>query len=396
MLAGNWAINSPYFNNTDLWWAHTIASSYSALAVNMNSRDPSITVQQARILKNINPNFKFLVYQNAELGPLTQEATQTINAHPEWWSRDDDGVPLRTKQGYKLNHTQPDARAWYTNYPLHVFGSDAKELLDGIFNDGMGYTPNGLHNTNLARQDQWFAGKMKMADESRKVYADLNGGEIWGNGALGVTARYHNFTYNGHLVDWRTSMDHLDTGFLEGAGSFWYQNHTTGEWIPDFFQLFLEGVINASTAGKTVVLHFSPGPSFPPLLFYPPNPSPSYNKFIALNWDGSRKIPTTADGVRQAAADVLVQALAPFLIVANEHVFLQYAWFYEMQDGNIPCPDGVECGMPSSWYPEFSRPLGAPTGPAKRDGYVWTREFEHASVYVDARARSASKITWKA
>ena len=33
----------------------------------------------------------------------------------------------------------------------------------------------------------------------------------------------------------------------------------------------------------------------------------------------------------RAAADALVQALAPFLIVANEHVFLQYAWFYEMQ-----------------------------------------------------------------
>ena len=73
---------------------------------------------------------------------------------------------------------------------------------------------------------------------------------------------------------------------------------------------------------------------------------------------------------------------APFLIVANEHVFLQYAWFYEAQDGNFPCPSGIECGMPSSWYPEYSKPLGPPQGPAVKNGYVWTREFAHASVYV--------------
>ena len=394
MLAGNYDIRSPYFNNTDLWWAHTIVSSYAGVALNMNPFDPSLTVQQARILKKINPKFKFLVYQNAELGPLTKESKRIINAHPEWWCRDDDGVPLKTSQGYKLNQTRADVRTWYNNYPMTVFGPDAKDLLDGMFNDGMGYSPGGLHNTALARHDAWFDGKMKLADEARALYGGLNGGEVWGNGALGVTARYHNFTYKGHLVDWRTSMDHLDTGFLEGAGSFWYENTTTGEWIPEFFQLFLEGVINASSAGKSVVLHFSPGTSYPPFLHFPQKANPAFNQFIALTFEGSRKTPATADEARQAAADVLVQALAPFLIVANEHVFLQYAWFYEVQDGNIPCPSGVECGMPSSWYPEFSRPLGPPRGPAERNGFVWTREFEHASVYVDARSRSSSKITW--
>ena len=59
-----------------------------------------------------------------------------------------------------------------------------------------------------------------------------------------------------------------------------------------------------------------------------------------------------------------------------------------MQDGNIPCKRGVECGMPSSWYPEYAKPLGAPKGPAAKNGYVWTREFAHASVYVDVRSRA--------
>ena len=48
-----------------------------------------------------------------------------------------------------------DVRTWYNNYPVHVFGAEAKQLLDGMFNDGMGYSPNTLHNTNLARHDAW-------------------------------------------------------------------------------------------------------------------------------------------------------------------------------------------------------------------------------------------------
>jgi hypothetical protein len=393
MLAGNWDIHNPNFNNTDLWWADTIVSSYAAVALNLNAADPQLTVQQARIMKRINPNFKFFVYQNSELGPLTKEASQTINEHPQWWCRDDSGVPIKTPQGYFLNHSRSDVRAWYNNYPLHVFGADAKELLDGLFNDGMDYSPFPTA-TSRTRYNAWFEGKMKLADEARAIYGGLNEGEVWGNGGLGVTGRYNNITYDGHLVNWHPGMDHIDTGFLEGAGSFWYENSTTGEWIPEYLEIFLESVINVSTAGKTVILHFSPGPSNVPILQYPRNSTTSSNKFLALTWQGPVKIPETADGVRKAAAEVLEQALAPFLIVANEHVFLQYAWFYEVQDGNIPCPSGIECGMPSSWYPEFSKPLGAPTGPAVKNGYIWTREFAHASVYVDTRSRYSSKITW--
>ena len=47
-----------------------------------------------------------------------------------------------------------------------------------------------------------------------------------------------------------------------------------------------QSVINASTGGKTIVLHFSPGPSFPPIVRYPVHPDPPYNSFLALDWPG--------------------------------------------------------------------------------------------------------------
>jgi hypothetical protein len=41
-------------------------------------------------------------------------------------------------------------------------------------------------------------------------------------------------------------------------------------------------------------------------------------------------------------------------------------------------------------------PLGAPTGPRKLvAAYAWTREFEHASVYLDLFNTTASKVTFK-
>ena len=44
MQAGNWGINNPNFNSSELWWAHTVASSYASVAVNMNNGNTSVTV----------------------------------------------------------------------------------------------------------------------------------------------------------------------------------------------------------------------------------------------------------------------------------------------------------------------------------------------------------------
>ena len=67
-----------------------------------------------------------------------------------------------------------------------------------------------------------------------------------------------------------------------------------------------------------------------------------------------------------------------------------------MEDGYIPCPAGIECGMPSEWFPEFTRPLGKPLADATVDDtdMVWKRSFEHANVYVDLKDRNSCKIDW--
>jgi len=169
----------------------------------------------------------------------------------------------------------------------------------------------------------------------------------------------------------------------------------------------IESIINASAAGKTIVIHAFPGPAGALIkdptgqnepMFPVRGNTSTGNTFKVAQWAGSERVPEDADACRQASADRLVESLAPFLIVANEHVFFGYGWFYNLEDGYIPCKEGIECGMPGKWFPEYTRPLGVPLGPATKDstGVKWTREFAHASVSIDLTDRTASKIEWHA
>lgn len=76
--------------------------------------------------------------------------------------------------------------------------------------------------------------------------------------------------------------------------------------------------------------------------------------------------------------------LALFLICAEKHSY-------------FCAHDGYDVKNSALWRrprPEFERPLGAPKGPAVRAGYTYTREFEHASVFVDIEQNNA-RINWR-
>jgi len=76
--------------------------------------------------------------------------------------------------------------------------------------------------------------------------------------------------------------------------------------------------------------------------------------------------------------------LACYLIGAQPYAFFQYGWGWKLEDGSL-----VD-------FPELRNPLGAPKGAYHRtdpDGWQFTREFEHASVWVNTETREG-KISW--
>ncbi len=85
----------------------------------------------------------------------------------------------------------------------------------------------------------------------------------------------------------------------------------------------------------------------------------------------------------QQARAALAYPLGIFLICAEKYSY------FRVHEGYAA--DGNNRWM--RWFPEFNRPLGPPRGPAKKDGYRYTRTFEHASVTLDIKKRTA-KIKW--
>ena len=247
----------------------------------------------------------------------------------------------------------------------------------------------------LTKLCETLGSRLKKAQEK---YAALNGGMVIANQGLGHwVAEYP--TWPG--MGWKS-----DVG-LHGGGSFaeWFggleMDKPDGEWNVQQMETYFKLIIESSQAGYPVVLKAAPGPVGNPMHFerrcatVPPSTcANSSNYFHVLEWATAEKIPQTADATRAAVQEWLVQSLAPFLIVAEPNVFFSYAWFYNMEDGYIPCPEGIECGMPNTWFPEFSKPLGPPDGAAKQNGTVWTRAFQYAKVHVDLANRSACSIDW--
>ena len=86
----------------------------------------------------------------------------------------------------------------------------------------------------------------------------------------------------------------------------------------------------------------------------------------------------------EAAARRFNYLLAIFLICAEKQSY-------------FCAHDGYDAKTSKVWMkhpPEFERPLGAPKGPAVRAGYVYTREFAHASVRLDLETQTG-KIDWR-
>jgi hypothetical protein len=77
--------------------------------------------------------------------------------------------------------------------------------------------------------------------------------------------------------------------------------------------------------------------------------------------------------------------LACYLIGAQPYSYFQYGWGWNLADGSL-----VD-------HPDLLKPLGAPKGAYKRtdpEGWEFTREFEHASVWINTDSRE-SEIIWR-
>jgi hypothetical protein len=163
------------------------------------------------------------------------------------------------------------------------------------------------------------------------------------------------------------SMD--PTGTTSGAE---YLPHAGGAMIEHFtafrsrskesIAADIEAIISAANMGKIVVVKGWPDPTF--------------------NWTNTEKMRMPPSVLADEARKKIIFSLACFLIAARENCYFSYSWGWRQQHGSL-----VD-------YPEFHKPLGKPKSRAKKEGWVYTRSYEHAYVRVSLADRTA-KINWR-
>lgn len=299
----------------------------------------------ARRLKELNPDMKVLFYWNTFLNYELYDACDDIAKHPDWVFRDKAGEPIyKTGKLEQYNLLNPEFRAWWAS----IAGDGVKKHgCDGIFMDAV----------NQAKRPLWMTKGWGAGNESKLTDAVIDmmkrANKEMGEGTI--------LLYNGHRsLDRETTstgdeyLDYADGFKFEHFGAF----HSRSK---ESMARDIAGAIRASKAGKILTFKGWPDPEF--------------------FWNNADKMKLPADQLAREAREKITFSLACYLVSAGENAYFCYSWGYREQHGSL-----VD-------YPELSRPLGPPLGDAKRDGWRYTREFQHVKVVVDLSTREAS-IKW--
>ncbi|MHC4084878.1 MAG: putative glycoside hydrolase [Planctomycetota bacterium] len=300
----------------------------------------------AKRLKELNPRMKVLFYWNTFLNYPLYDTYETVAHHPEWIFRNKKGEPIYkvgTLEQYNL--LDAEFRQWWAT----IAGKAVNEYgCDGIFMDAV----------NQAKRPIWMRRGWGVGNEDilTQAVAEMMrlASKQMGEDALLI--------YNGiRSVD--PAGTTTGTEYLPHASGVMVEHFTAfRSQSKESITADIKAIASAARMGRTVVVKGWPDPIF--------------------NWTNKLKMRIPSDMLADEARKKIIFSLACFLIAAQENCYFSYSWGWREQHGSL-----VD-------YPEFHKPLGKPKGQAKKEGWVYTRSYEHASVWVDLAERRA-KIDWK-
>jgi hypothetical protein len=318
----------------------------------------AVTIDAAR-LKEKNPAIRVLFYHNTIIAYRFYKEDADLTKNPQWLVQDKRGEIVQKKM-WQVNQVdgktvqkliptganyldirKPEVRAWLTDIAAKMC---ARGGTDGVFLDGSSQaTGKGTLGNMLspAERDEFRRAMLLMIAELRKKIGPgkimiINGADA-GEETTDV-AKYSQL---------------CDGIYIEPF--LGYKDQTRESAAHHIQTLETFGVQR-----KIVVAKGWPDP------------------MVVCHFDYKKKSQEEKEAL---AKQNLIYPLACFLLGAGEHAYFAYSWWYDDKDG---------------WlldYPELRRPLGRPLGPCVKDGWKYTRAFEHALVRADLEAQTA-KIKW--
>lgn len=313
------------------------------------------TVQAAKAIKQINPATKVLFYRNVIVHYRTYSFDKQLAGIPNWYlvdKRGNDQLIRGDSRAYDTSNSE--LRKWWITTAAEVCQSP---YVDGLFLDGNVKVLTSYLERQLPpnKKKQTINGYHKMMTETRSA---LGPEKLMIANIL--RARFD----NGGLE----FMNYFDGSYLECFTT------PSGTQLSkaDYLVKGIGATQQAAQQGKIIAMTMSIGDSG-----------------VSNDVD---ELHTRIDDISEIRQDELNFKLALFLVCAEKYsyLFLNDGYCVDTRGKNKVCQSGL-------WLkslPEYKKRLGAPKGPAKKVGYLYTREFAHASVWLDVE-HSQGKIVWK-
>ncbi len=290
----------------------------------------------ARRIVARNPNAKVLFYFNAFINWPGYEAFESYR--DEWTLRKASGEIVKHRSGTpRPDPSLAEFREWWSEV---VATANSSASLSGVFIDAIpqAISPGLAKEVGDVKARAIVNGLRQMiAMTKRKLGPDSI---VLVNGLRTTEFR--------EILDW----EGIDGVMIEHFGAFNTKS-------PEAMKADLDSISLAAAKGKFVVLKGWPG----------------------FNWLDRDMMRRPDAELLNLARERITFPLACFLIGAQRGSHFCYSWGYTHTDGMLDS------------YPEFERQLGPPKSAAKWHGFTATRQFEHASVWVDLSNQEA-QIDW--
>jgi len=311
------------------------------------------TLVAARAIKERNPRTKVLFYRNVlvHYGGYSFDDRLSRIPHPFLIDKQGDTRLVRNvSEAYDLGN--PQVVDWWVDTALGVCRHEA---VDGLFLDGnvKALTPYLARQLPPGKKDAVTAGYHDMIKriragipESDLLIANMIRASSFPDAGLGY-------------------LEPFDGSYIEGF------DVVVGKMTEaDLVAKGIEAVQQAARDGKIIAMTLGLGES----------------AADATKLDDTRSRVGELAEVNERA-DYLIGL---FLVCAERYSYLYVHDGYSAEVRRGECQSKVWLKR----FPQYDKPLGAPLGPATREGFVYTRRFEHLDVMVDLERKQAT-LEWR-
>ncbi|MDF7806654.1 putative glycoside hydrolase [Pontiellaceae bacterium B12219] len=307
------------------------------------------TEKAAKAVKKVNSDAKILYYRNIIVHYPCYYADEKLAEIQGAFLADKNGnenLVRNRVRAYDLSNKK--VQQWWLDNAKWVCSSKS---IDGVFVDG---NIKALEPGYLSRQ----IGEEKKAETMEGYHVMMKKlPQVIGKNEL-VVANVIRARFDDAGLEF---VDYFDGSYIEG-----FEHAVGGVSQPDYVAKGIAAVQQAAQSGKIIAFTIGAG------------------KYADTDMDEGK---SRSENINKSSLEErFTYALALFLICAEKYSYFLFTDGYGVDDGNSK--------LWMNDMPEYSRPLGAPLGPATRNGYRYQRKFEQADVSVDIENKTAG-IIWK-